>query len=380
MKRLAAVAWRVQRHRPWPRPKLGVIANVQAWRGPIHPATRRPRRRLGPRAAGPSEPVRCTILADPRVMDARQRVLCSVEELLSYQEELDHPTSWRRRYQRAVERQRWWSSTHPTPNEPYWQEAVVAGKCLLRTLSARDWADFDRPGHEEMVPDTDDAAKSGSGPHAGADLLLGTKEEEDELLYKELLEEDEINLSNSNAEELCQMLNEARTGSLALTTDEYNVLLLDALLGPSWSTDEILGVAMKIYRHMEDLDRIGSTASAPNNDTLEMLLLALSRRLLCFKTAFGLVQEQSTPSFMSRWNRFSISEAMLLCERLNEPAAAQTLLKHVQGDEDRKYRIPVQAYRSLIHLAKMNDEPERAIEALEAFLEASTKSVFARFL
>lgn len=220
-------------------------------------------------------------------------------------------------------------------------EGVTKALVLLRTLHEEQWVEYDNP---EMSDIEQEPSEDMSSVEPAADSF-----------------------SNGVDIESCapfmEMVDQMRTGKKTnLRTKEFNTFLARLAISPELLPDEILSAMMETYLKMTGADK---PASQPNAITFEILLLTFCRRFSALPTATDFVHQLRE---LKAWNPKTLEAAAMLCEKRVDHALALKLLDDV---DKLKYMPGKRFFRSLVNVAKADDNRHTALRVLQLALEVS---------
>ena len=162
-------------------------------------------------------------------------------------------------------------------------------------------------------------------------------------------------------------------------TDDYNLLLLRLVLDLDCPTDDVLEAIMTIYWYMTESSALNA-AIRPNETTHEILLLALGKCLNATKTGIDLIHTIRKHGNDLKNNPHLLHAAVQLCKLRNDLPLAHRLVQDAasshmdaQTTETQLFSQPsnihVSTFHALIDMAKSENRPEEAVDALRLCLQ-----------
>jgi len=302
-------------------------------------------------------------------------------------------------------------------------ETIIRCISLLRAMSAEDWLVIDGTTGEEAADfDGEDLVGEAVGDDIDVHEQQSSPNIYDRLGINGAMDV-EPNSASSGLLIVDDLLDKVRRGACRpLSTNDFNLLLFRITLAPDLSSDEVFELMLTTYRLMVQLsdvvdDRVNDVhddddddddddnddavigykhnTCAPDETTVEIMILMTRRRLAAYHTGVDLVKDfvarqkerprlldhvggssgEGDPALSSIWNEFSLQEAVRLCERRNEYELAQNLVHSILQDERRLFRIPVSVFHSMIDMSKRQHRSDDAIHWLRICLQVSASVV-----
>ena len=250
------------------------------------------------------------------------------------------------------------------------QEETDKSLLLLKNMSARDWRLFDSDGgSEEFSKDAFDFEKM------NLEELNDTKGLQDRFPLDgnrehQLVVAEEEEAETPNQLELVQdLLEEARNGTIELSTKEYNLLLSRMATAIDLSVEDVMDTLLRIYHQMKKL-------AMPDETTYEILVFALDRRVSggsgsSNRTIRDLLKDMVHFKVQLSSNLL-LKQGIRCCDQDNDVKLAKRLIvDYALGDENRTYKVSTRVIRSLMKMFARENMQKDAINLLEKCLKVS---------
>lgn len=224
------------------------------------------------------------------------------------------------------------------------EEIFHSGLVLLRCMSRQEFAAYDLVG----VPDVAEASEG-----------VIDSELENGQMKRDTKTDETWAASIDDSYRIMNIPN--------LDIESFNVTLLCMALDTNMSREEILESLMIALQQMNQLVDAGADSLQLDATTYEIILHALNKRVLAFKTGNDLVKELLDKQV--DWNRHSLMAAVQLCDKRNNMELALRLVTQVSAMEGRSFKIPASVYNLIIKMAKKDGLVDGAMAAVRLCLK-----------
>ena len=260
-------------------------------------------------------------------------------------------------------------------DESMYGQVMSRGLAILSCMTDYQWGvllddgDYDDDEEEEDEDDEEEA-----------DLRNAFFEEEDILLDEELnpsdavsetdvdsvTDEDSVTEEDLESEMLVKMealLSDAFSGDIALTAEDYNLIILNMACTSAYKDHDIMTMLMQILTHMNS----AGTEAHPDGFTYAILILALSTRGQAPIMASRLVLDMMHERHLFH-NRETLVQAMRCLELCKRREQGEQLLRPILKKNDGEIPIPVDAVIPLLRMYQFEQKTGEAMTLIDDYI------------
>ncbi|GKZ01222.1 hypothetical protein MPSEU_001073500 [Mayamaea pseudoterrestris] len=247
------------------------------------------------------------------------------------------------------------------------QDALKNGICLLRAMSSNDFDLYDSitDDHDILLDHMDQPTENYTLRQVQDDKTMEVLSiSPSENVHKRVAEHDTANF-----------LQEIKFSLRSPSNDTHfcNILLLRVALTMALSHDLVLEALMNIFHRMQLLAGAGAEQMQPNEDTYEIVIHALHKRLRSFTTGTDVIHSSlRNENFGAIWNHYSLLEALQLCDASSHLDLALQLVARISDDNDDRatsIHVPPAVFQILVRMSKRLNRVEDAATVVKICLE-----------
>lgn len=255
----------------------------------------------------------------------------------------------------------------PAEDPESYSSIMSRGIALLASMSDYQWRLLDedgaekKPEQEEMYEDVEEEEfividDEVDGLDIPEDALLATN---DVLEGKE--DSDGVEHSNEVLIKLEGLLGELFADNVSLTTEEFNLILLQLASTSDYANDDAIDMLMQVYTYMAPSDRDGYTHA--------IMIPALVRRGQAPIAASQMIFDMVDDDDYMFDNTETLVQAMMCLERCKRLDQAEQLIQKVMANQEDRITVPVQALVPLMRMYKSEQKMDKAMDMIDDFIQ-----------
>ena len=253
---------------------------------------------------------------------------------------------------------------------------ISQGVALLASMSENQWRLLENDEEVAEVPTSlqDDQ----SGIEAEEELIVldevaaslhGVEEEEllvlDEEYDTENLIEDEggDEASKESLLRMETMIQKALSNNLSLSTEEYNLILLQLASTSVYEKQDAIDMLMQVYTHMNSFD----VEASPDGFTYAIVIPALSKKGEAPIAASKIIIDLVHADYLFD-NNEALVQAMTCLESCKRLEPAEKLVRHILSNDEERMTFPVEAIMPLLRMYKAEQKVDDAMDLIDDFI------------
>jgi hypothetical protein len=253
-----------------------------------------------------------------------------------------------------------------------YNSVMSRGIALLTSMTDSQWRALDRHVVEDETNDDDDETEDEFESADGVEEEFVIEEDLDDehsALYEDFAEEIYAQASGANHEGTNEVLAKLEvflevllsSNGLSLTTEEYNIILLQLASTSGYSKDGAIALLMQVYSHMTVSDRDGFTHA--------IMIPTLVRRGQAPIAAAEVILDMITNDQYVFNNSEALIQAMMCLERCNRLSQAEQLIRTIMNNQDERITVPVQAINPLMRMYKAEQKMDEAMDLIDDYIQ-----------